>query len=223
MDILRCMWFIQQTNVNVHCFEIYCAYCRISNCAHIFYPGQRMNRLNKIHRTPCQFCFFDHADPKRVIIHMLNKHRQDASFTVKCIVKECFYSAKTWAAYTQHCKHKHNLKINNDNIVNVLGGDNIDEEPNYGGAEDCAIDNNPQFNENILTGKYILSLEAAHKVSSTGINSIVSSTGSLLSDMVKSISDKLLSIPRLQEFEEDILDVFRDFNSIAGFNELLTH
>ena len=105
----------------------------------------------------------------------------------------------------------------------MLGGDNIDEEPNYVGAEDCAIDNNPQFNENILTGKYILSLEAAHKVSSTGIKSIVSSTGSLLSDVVKSISDKLLSIPRLQDFEEDILGVFCDFNSIGGFNELLTH
>ena len=41
--------------------------------------------------------------------------------------------------------------------------------------------------------------------------------------MVTSISTKLLSIPRIQEFEEDILGAFCDFNSIAGFNELLTH
>ena len=41
--------------------------------------------------------------------------------------------------------------------------------------------------------------------------------------MVTSISTKLLSIPRIQEFEEDIFGVFCDFNSIAGFNELLTH
>ena len=111
-----------------------------------------MNRLNQIHRTTCQFCFFDHADPKRVIIHMLKKHRQDASFTVKCIVKDCFYSTKTWAAYAQYCKHKHNLKINNDNIINILGGDNIDEGQNYGGEEDYAIDNN-DFNETMITAK----------------------------------------------------------------------
>ena len=73
---------------------------------------------------------------------MLKKHRQDHSFTVKCVVKGCFYSSKTWASYTQHCKCKLNLKINNDNIINILGGDNIDEEQNYGGEEDCAIDNN---------------------------------------------------------------------------------
>ena len=114
------------------------------------------------------------------------------------------------------------MKINNDNIINILGGNNIDEEQNYGGEEDCAIDKY-DFNEMMITAKYIFSLEAGHKVSSTVIKSIVSSTGSLLCDMVKSISTKLLSIPRIQEFEEDILGVFHDFNSIPGFNELLTH
>ena len=67
------------------------------------------------------------------------------------------------------------MKINNNNIINILGGDNIDEEQNYGGEEYCAIDNN-DFNETMITAKYFHSLEAGHSFI-TAINSIVSSTG----------------------------------------------
>ena len=65
----------------------------------IFFDYFKMDILNQNVRASCQLCFFHHADPKKVIIHMLAKHKGDASFTVKCVVADFMYMTKTWTAY----------------------------------------------------------------------------------------------------------------------------
>ena len=69
-------------------------------------------------------------------------------------------------------------------------------------------DDDGHFQDNMLTGKFVLSLEAGHKVSATAVDSIVSSTGSLISDLLQSLSRRVLSIPGIHAFQENIQDVF---------------
>ena len=174
-------------------------------------------------RVSCQFCFFDHTDPKRVIIHLLNKHCKDATFTVKCVVKDCMYSTKTWPAYRQHFKCKHNLNINSMNLHNVLHADITDEEENEDDrCRNVDRDDDGHSADNILTGKFVLSLEAA-LVSATAVDTIVSSTGSLIADLLQSLSTRVLSIPGIDAFHENIQGVFQEHNSFVGFNELKSH
>ena len=98
----------------------------------VFFDNFNMNILNQNVRSSCQLCFFDHADPKKVIIHMLVKHTGDALFTVKCVVADCMYMTKTWTAYKQHFKCKHKLNINANNILNDLGDEFYDNDNNHG-------------------------------------------------------------------------------------------
>ena len=116
---------------------------------------------------------------------MLNKHSKDVTFTVKCVVKECMYSTKTWAAYRQHFKYKHNLNINNINLHDVLCADSnhVDEHEDDRQMNADRNDDDGHFKDNMLTGKFVLSLEAGHKVSTTAVDSIACSMGSLISDL----------------------------------------
>ena len=141
-----------------------------------------MDQQNNTNRVSCQCFFFDYTDPKRVIIHMLNKHSKDATFTVKCVAKDCMYSTETWAAYRQHFKCKHNLNINNMNLHNVLCTDFTDDQENENDRDmnDDRNDDDGHFKDNMLTGKFVLSLEAAHKVSATAVDTIVFSMGSII-------------------------------------------
>ena len=68
--------------------------------------------VNTDHVTECNFCYYNNRDPKKVITHMLNKHKGEASFTVSCVVPNCMYTTKTWLAYKQHFKRKHNFNLN---------------------------------------------------------------------------------------------------------------
>ena len=195
------------TRYRLKCEEIVHVSIHFSNVQHFLnMNGQNVN----MNRVSCQFCFFDHTDPKRVILHMLNKHSKDVTFTVKCVVKDCMYSTKTWAAYRQHFKCKHNLNINNINLHDVLSPDfnHVDEHEDDREMNCDRNDDDGHFQDNMLTGKFVLSLEAGHKVSTTAVDSIVSSTGSLISDLLQSLSRRVLSIPGIHAFQENIQDVF---------------
>ena len=141
---------------------------------------------------------------------MLNKHSKDATFTVKCVVKDCMYSTKTWAAYRQHFKCKHNLNFKNINLHDVLSPDfnHVDKHEDDREMNCDRNDDDGHFQDNMLTGKFVLSLEAGHKVSTTAVDSIVSLTGSLISDLLQSLSRRVLSIPGIHAFQENIQDVF---------------
>ena len=110
------------------------------------------------------------------------------------------------------------------NLHNVLHADITDEEENeddrYRNAD---RDDDGHSTDNMLTGKFVLSLEAAHKVSATAVDTIVSSTGSLIADLLQSLSRRVLSIPGIDAFQENIQDVFQEHNSFVGFNELKSH
>ena len=83
---------LHMTRYRLKCDKIVHVSIHFSNVQHFLnMDGQNIN----MNRVSCQFCFFDHTDPKRVILHMLNKHSKDATFTVKCVVKDCMYSTKT--------------------------------------------------------------------------------------------------------------------------------
>ena len=113
---------------------------------------------------------------------MLVKHKGDAYFTVKCVVAECMYTTKTWTAYRQHCKHKHNLYMNR-NMLAVLQ-DEFYGNDNYNGDDGQPFPrDNTYFNDQMITAKCILPLEAAHKVSCTALDSIVSSTETMMCEM----------------------------------------
>ena len=156
---------------------------------------------------------------------MLNKHSKDVTFTVKCVVKDCMYSTKTWAAYRQHFKCKHNLNFKNINLHDVLSPDfnHVDEHEDDREMNCDRNDDDGHFQDNMLTGKFVLSLEAGHKVSATAVDSIVSSTGSLISDLLQSLSRRVLSIPGIHAFQENIQDVFQEHNSFVGLNDLTSH
>ena len=183
--------------------------------------GQNVNT----NRVSCQFCFFDHTDPKRVILHMLNKHNKDVTFTVKCVVKDCMYSTKNWAGYRQHFKCKHNLNFKDINWRNVLSPDfnHVDKHEDDREMNCDRNDDDGHFQDNMLTGKFVLSLEAGHKVSTTAVDSIVSSTGSLISDLLQNLSRRVLSIPGIHAFQENIQDVFWEHNSFVDLNDLTSH
>ena len=156
---------------------------------------------------------------------MLNKHSKDVTFTVKCVVKDCMYSTKTWAAYRQHFKCKHNLNFKDINLCDVLSPDfnHVDEHEDDREMNCDRNDDDGHFQDNMLTGKFVLSLEAGHKVSATAVDSIVSSTGSLISDLLQSLSRRVLSIPGIHAFQENIQDVFQEHNSFVGLNDLTSH
>ena len=59
----------------------------------------------------------------------------------------------------------------------------------------------------MITTKFILSLEAAHKVSSTALDSIVCSTGSMMSKMMQKLSMRILSIEGIEGFCDNIQGV----------------
>ena len=61
------------------------------------------------------------------------------------------------------------------------------------------------------------------KVSTTAVDSIVSSTGSLISDLLQILSRRVLSIPGIHAFQENIQDVFQEHNSFVGLNDLTSH
>ena len=84
-------------------------------------------------------------------------------------------------------------------------------------------DDDGHFQDNMLTGNFFLSLEAGHKVSTTAVESIVSSMGSLISDLLQSLSRRVLSIPGIRAFQENIQDVFWEHNSFVGLNNLTSH
>ena len=183
-----------------------------------------MDILNQNVRTSCQFCFFDHTDPRKVIIHMLVKHQGDACLTVKCVVANCMYTTKTWTAYRQHCKCKHNINMNRNTLRvlqhelignNDTAGDDVQNDPRH--------NNNTYFCDQMITAKFILSLEAAHKVSSTALDSIVSLTGSMMSEMLQKLSMRVLSILGIEGFRENIQGVFSQSNEIQCFKDLQTH
>ena len=210
------------TRYRLKCDEIVYASIHFSNVQHFLnMDGQNINT----NRVSCQFCFLDHTDPKRVILHMLNKHSKDATFTVKCVVKGCMYGTKTWAACRQHFKCKHNLNINNINLHDVLSPDSnhVDEHEDDREMNADRNDDDGHFQDNILTGKFFLSLEAGHKVSTTAVDSIVSSMGTLISDLLQSLSRRVLSIPGIHAFQENVEDVFWEHNSFVGLNDLTSH
>ena len=75
----------------------------------------------------------------------------------------------------------------------------------------------------MLTGKFVLSLEAGHKVSATAIDMIVCSTGTLISDVLTSLSRRVLSIPGIHENEENIQKAFHQQECLVGLNKLTSH
>ena len=181
-----------------------------------------MEVLNENVRTSCHFCFFDHTDPRKVIIHMLVKHQGDAYLTVKCVVPKCMYSTKTWNAYKQHCKRKHNINMNR-NTVSVLQDELLGNNDNAGEE----VPNDPGHTNNLcdqmMTAKFILSLEAAHKVSSSALDSIVCSTGSMMSQMLEKLSMRILSIEGIEGFCDNIQGLFSQSNEIECFKNLQTN
>ena len=104
---------------------------------------------------------------------MLVKHKGDVCLTVKCVVANCMYMTKTWTAHRQHCKCKYNLNMNRNTLAvlqHELNGndDNTgDDVQNF-----SRHNNNTYFCDQMITAKSILSLEAAHKVSSTALDSV---------------------------------------------------
>ena len=119
---------------------------------------------------------------------MLVKHKGDACLTVKCVVADCMYMTKTWTAYRQHCKCKHNLNMNRNTLA-VLQHEFNSNDDNTGddGQNFPRHNTNTYFSDQMITAKFILSLEAAHKVSSTALDSIVSSTGTMMSEMLQNM------------------------------------
>ena len=110
------------------------------------------------------------------------------------------------------------------NLHNVLCADITDEEENEDDrCRNADRDDDGHSADNILTGKFVLSLEAAHKVSATAVDTIVSSMRSLIADLLQSLSTRVLSIPGIHAFQENIQDVFHEHNSFEGFNELKSH
>ena len=75
----------------------------------------------------------------------------------------------------------------------------------------------------MITAKFILSLEAAHKVSRTALDSIVCSTGSMMSEMLQKLSMRILSIEGIERFHDNIQGVFSQSNEIECFKDLQMH
>ena len=156
---------------------------------------------------------------------MLNKHTKDATVTVKCVVRDCIYNTKSWATYRQYCKYKHNCNINNMNLLNVLHADFTHNEE-HEHDRDIQVDTNDDdggFEDSMLTGKFVLYLEAVHKVLATAVDMIVSSTRSLVSDLLQSLSRRVLSIPGIHDFQENRQDAFHHQNSLVDLNDLTSH
>ena len=56
-----------------------------------------------------------------------------------------------------------------------------------------------------------------HKVSSAAVDSVVSSTGSLMSEMLEKLSVRVMSIPGIDGFLENIQGVFSENNAVDRF------
>ena len=110
-------------------------------------------------------------------------------------------------------------------MLNVLGDEFYGNGDNNGddGQQFPGDNTNCYFNEQMITAKFILSLEVVHKVSSAAVDSIVSSTRSLMSEMLEKLSMRVMSIPGIDGFLENIQGLFSENNAMRYFNNLPTH
>ena len=74
----------------------------------------------------------------------------------------------------------------------------------------------------ILTAKYFLSLEAAHKVSRSAVDEIVSSTSQFMSHIGTKLHKRINSIPGIEPFKESIDTIFQENSKRTGLDQLAT-
>ena len=192
--------------------------CVLGSEVHAFNMNRFIHNIQQGDKE-CPLCYFKNSETKKVIIHLLNKHKGDAGFiNVKCIVPECMYTTKTWLAYKAHCRRKHNLNINQMTFSNS-GDEDSDDPP--GEIPDQPDMCTPLADEKQIVAKYLLSLEAGHKISSSAVDSIVSSTETLVSNLRDIWQKKILSIPGAEAIKDNIHDVLKDY-SFLGLSELQT-
>ena len=99
---------------------------------------------------------------------------------------------------------KHNLNFKNINLHDVLSPDfnHVDKHEDDREMNCDRNDDDGHFQDNMLTGKFVLSLEAGHKVSATAVDSIVSLTGSLISDLLQSLSREFCQFQEYMHFRK---------------------
>ena len=161
----------------------------------------------------CDFCSYKDLNGKKVIVHMLGKHRGEGNFSIKCVVPSCMYRTRTWAAFKQHCKRKHNFLLNSSSVSQYLHQDDLSD------TEGLVEDGQDQIelDLSLMTAKYVLSLEAGNKVSNVAIDKIVSSTRDYIIDQQKEMRRKIARISGIAPFMQDIDKIMESQNVITSF------
>lgn len=149
----------------------------------------------------CSMCYFRAKSNRQLICHSLSYHKDEGSFSARCCVQQCRYTTNSWNAYKLHYRRNHpNINItdylqtnlhetNND----IARGHSDSSENDQSDAESDIQweDNNDQVTEtcnmNRVLAKHFLSLETEYKVNKTALNSILTSTAFLVSNVIDSV------------------------------------
>ena len=149
----------------------------------------------------CTMCCFIAPSRSRLVIHLLKRHEHDSNFSVICVETSCRYSCRSWQAYKQHCRRKHNKSIRCF-IDSLEALDRIDVD---GSDDEMQVDiphgDACETDQSYPVAKYLLGLETQQKLSKAGVNVVAHSTKSLIDCVVPQA---------LSQVEKDILPLIND-------------
>lgn len=121
----------------------------------------------------------------------------------------CKYMTKTWAAYKQHCRRKHGK------MVSQIGRENESADEEMPCDENNMVEKPECFDVQKMVAKFLINLEAAHKVSVTAVDHVSVLTEKLVSQVKNAWLKKVMGVEGVQEFKADILKAVND-GSLGG-------
>jgi len=121
---------------------------------------------------------------------MVRYHRHDAQFVVNCGFQHCSFVTKSWPAFKMHVRRSHGKDKCDAQVADSDGEPHCTED-----ITDCLpvmeiADNNDANDAEkpptqiLLSAAYLLSLETEHNLTQRGIDSVVSTTGELLTHQI---------------------------------------
>lgn len=168
---------------------------------------------------PCPLCYFRTEDERKLTRHILRKHKGESCFRVQCEFQGCKYTGTSWNAYKQHLRRKHDLTVAQlEAEIDEVPDDNDDLVPPPRDEEE--IDT---CDDQKMLAKFLLNLEARHKVSSSAVDNVLVSSEKLLSQVKNAWLKKILSVEGVEDFREEIEKAIKDSDGTgkeSSFNEL---
>ena len=137
-------------------------------------------------------CNFVAPNSRDLTRHCLTKHRLEKCFYGKCAY--CCYSSLSWNALKIHLRRGHGEYLDTTCVQLMHGVPNNNEDSGEDFDNTLVLSDTKSIQrDDFLLGKYLLSLESAHRVTKNGINDIVATTEHFVGNVLEKYSREVLS------------------------------